>query len=115
MLEEFGTPRTREEKVGSLIHLYVDGGLPRRELMRRLGRILGGSAAATQDGPDRKARKRRYAALTGFFRTPIPSISTSTISPGFIAPVVPGVPVKITSPCSSVTYLEMKLTQVAQS
>jgi len=47
MNEEFGTPRTREEKVESLIHLYVDGGLPRRELMRRLGRMLGGTAAAT--------------------------------------------------------------------
>ena len=46
MREEFGTPRTKEEKIESLIHLYVDGGLNRRDLMRRLARIAGGGAAA---------------------------------------------------------------------
>jgi len=46
MHEEFGTPRTREEKIESLIHLYVDGGLHRRDLIRRLARLTGGAAAA---------------------------------------------------------------------
>lgn len=46
MHEEFGTPRTREEKIESLIHQYVDGGLHRRDLIRRLTRLTGGVAAA---------------------------------------------------------------------
>jgi len=46
MHEEFGNPRTRKEKIDSLIHLYVDGGLHRRDLMRRLARLTGGAAAA---------------------------------------------------------------------
>jgi carboxymethylenebutenolidase len=46
MPEEFGTPRTKEEKIESLIHQYVDGGLHRRDLMRRLARLSGGIAAA---------------------------------------------------------------------
>ena len=36
---------------------------------------------------------RLYRDVTGFFRTPIPSISTSTTSPADIAFVFPGVPV----------------------
>jgi carboxymethylenebutenolidase len=44
--EEFGTPRTKEEKIESLIHLYVDGALSRRDLMRRLTKLTGGVAAA---------------------------------------------------------------------
>ena len=46
MHEEFGTPRTKDEKIESLIHQYVDGGLHRRDLIRRLARLAGGSAAA---------------------------------------------------------------------
>lgn len=46
MREEFGPARTKEEKIESLIHLYVDGGLNRRDLIRRLGRLTGGVAAA---------------------------------------------------------------------
>ncbi|MEZ5354698.1 MAG: dienelactone hydrolase family protein [Bryobacteraceae bacterium] len=46
MHEEFGTPRTKDEKVESLIHQYVDGGLHRRDLIRRLARLTGGTAAA---------------------------------------------------------------------
>jgi carboxymethylenebutenolidase len=46
MHEEFGTPRTKDEKIESLIHLYVDGGMRRRDLIRRLARLAGGSAAA---------------------------------------------------------------------
>lgn len=46
MREEFGPPRTKEEKIESLIHLYIDGGMNRRDLIRRLGRLAGGAAAA---------------------------------------------------------------------
>src|SRR5215510_9312904 len=46
MHEEFGTPRTKKEKIDSLIHQYVDGGLHRRDLIRRLARLSGGTAAA---------------------------------------------------------------------
>jgi carboxymethylenebutenolidase len=46
MHEEFGVPRSKEEKIDSLIHLYVDGGLNRRDLLRRLSRLAGGAAAA---------------------------------------------------------------------
>src|SRR5262245_49401866 len=46
MHEEFGTPRTKKEKIHSLIHQYVDGGLHRRDLIRRLARLSGGTAAA---------------------------------------------------------------------
>lgn len=46
MREEFGTPKTREDRIDSLIHLYVDGGLNRRDLIRRLARLTGGVAAA---------------------------------------------------------------------
>ncbi len=47
MHEEFGPPRTKEEKIESLIHLYVDGGMNRRDLIRRLARLTGGAAAAS--------------------------------------------------------------------
>ena len=50
------------------------------------------------------------AATTRFSRTPTPSISTVTTSPGCIPLVVPGVPVKMRSPGSRVTYLLIKLT-----
>ncbi len=46
MHEEFGTPRTKAERIDSLIHLYVDGGLNRRDVIRRLARLTGGAAAA---------------------------------------------------------------------
>ncbi len=46
----------------------------------------------------------RCSVTTVLRNTPIPLISTSKVSPGFMAWVVPGVPVKITSPGSSVTY-----------
>ena len=46
MREEFGLPRTKDEKIESLIHLYVDGGLNRRDLIRRLARVAGGAGAA---------------------------------------------------------------------
>jgi carboxymethylenebutenolidase len=47
MHDEFSTPRTKEEKIEHLVHLYVDGAFPRRELVRKLSRYLGGAAAAT--------------------------------------------------------------------
>ncbi|MEZ5402060.1 MAG: dienelactone hydrolase family protein [Bryobacteraceae bacterium] len=46
MREEFGTPHTKDEKIESLIHQYVDGGLHRRDLIKRLARLTGGSAGA---------------------------------------------------------------------
>ncbi len=46
MREEFSTPNTKEEKAESLIHLYIDGGLNRRDVVRRLARLLGGTGAA---------------------------------------------------------------------
>ena len=47
MLDDFSTPRIKEEKIDSLVHLYVDGFYNRRELMKRLARYTGGVAAAT--------------------------------------------------------------------
>src|SRR5581483_4954623 len=54
-----------------------------------------------------------HPATTGFDSTPIPSISTSTVSPGFIVsfgsrayPTPAGVPVRIRSPGSSVNTFE---------
>lgn len=52
---------------------------------------------------------------TGLRSTPMPSISTSTTSPGDIRRVVPGVPVKMRSPGSRVTQRLIQLTMVAQS
>jgi carboxymethylenebutenolidase len=46
MHDEFGIPVTKEEKRDSLIHLYVDGGLNRRQVVRELAKVLGGTAAA---------------------------------------------------------------------
>ena len=42
------------------------------------------------------------SATTGFFSTPMPSTSISTVSPGCIGPTPAGVPVMMTSPGSSV-------------
>ena len=44
---------------------------------------------------------------TGLVRVPMPSISILTSCPGSIGPTPDGVPVKITSPGSSVVYEEM--------
>lgn len=52
---------------------------------------------------------------TGLRRTPMPSISTSTTSPGESRRVAPGVPVKMRSPGSNVTQRLIQLTTVAQS
>jgi carboxymethylenebutenolidase len=46
MRDEFSTPRTKEEKIDSLVHLYMDGAYGRRELIRRLARYTGGAAGA---------------------------------------------------------------------
>jgi|SRR6266542_4834578 hypothetical protein len=45
---------------------------------------------------------RVYSLRTAFFKTPNPSISTTTSSPCFNSPTPAGVPVKIKSPGSSV-------------
>ncbi len=52
------------------------------------------------------------AATTGLVSVPTPSISTSTLSPGLMALVLPEVPVKIKSPGCSVTCWLMKLTSL---
>lgn len=46
MHDEFSTPRTKEEKIDSLVHLYMDGAFGRRDLIRRLARYTGGAAGA---------------------------------------------------------------------
>lgn len=46
MRDEFAIPVTQEEKRESLIHLYVDGGLNRRQVVRELAKLLGGTGAA---------------------------------------------------------------------
>ncbi|MBM3775039.1 MAG: GxxExxY protein, partial [Acidobacteria bacterium] len=53
--------------------------------------------------PVNKYGETYVAPDTLFRRMPMPSISTSTTSPGFILAVVPGVPVKMRSPGISVT------------
>ena len=57
----------------------------------------------SRPGQTEVAQRQRFSATTVFRSVPIPLISTSKVSPGFIAWVVPGVPVKMTSPGSSVT------------
>ena len=46
MRDEFSTPVTPEEKIDHMLHLYVDGGLTRRQMWLRLTKMVGGSAAA---------------------------------------------------------------------
>lgn len=53
---------------------------------------------------DHGIRYHHFPRTTTFRSTPTPSTSISTTSPGLIARVVCGVPVKITSPGRSVTY-----------
>ncbi len=70
--------------------------------------------------PDVEVTRRRrgkpdpdgHLSTTGFTRTPTPSTSTSTRSPGSIGPTPEGVPVRITSPGSSVM---MELTNETSS
>ena len=50
----------------------------------------------------RDAKPDRHRAPTRLRRTPMPSISTSTVSPTSIGPIPSGVPVRMTSPGSSV-------------
>ncbi len=46
MRDEFSIPVTEEEKIHHMLHLYVDGGLSRRQMWTRLTKMVGGSAAA---------------------------------------------------------------------
>ena len=46
MRDEFSTPVTKEEKIEHTLHLYIDGGLTRRQMWSRLTKLAGGSAAA---------------------------------------------------------------------
>jgi len=46
MHEEFGIPKTKDEKIEHIVHLYMDGAYDRREVLRRLARYTGGLAGA---------------------------------------------------------------------
>ena len=46
MPQDFSAPRTRAGKIDHLLHDYVDGVVNRRDLVRRLARLTGGTAAA---------------------------------------------------------------------
>lgn len=46
MRDEFSTPNTQEEKIEHMLHLYVDGGLTRRQMWNRLTKMAGGAVAA---------------------------------------------------------------------
>ena len=61
-------------------------------------------AELKEAGHLRRQENQGLAAATVFSSTPTPSISTVTTSPGCIPRVVPGVPVKMRSPGSKVTY-----------
>ncbi|MBM3740312.1 MAG: hypothetical protein FJW39_31545 [Acidobacteria bacterium] len=46
MWEDFKNPKTKQDKMDSLLHLYIDGAFDRRELLKRLTRVTGSTAAA---------------------------------------------------------------------
>src|SRR5437867_6373105 len=81
--------------------------------------FAGGRAVPTETLSDPGSARSGRAPVqpnstTGFLRTPIPSISISATSSGFmkiggflVKPTPPGVPVAMTSPASSVITLEM--------
>lgn len=46
MRDEFSTPITTDEKIEHTLHLYIDGGLTRRQMWSRLTKLAGGTAAA---------------------------------------------------------------------
>lgn len=46
MRDEFSTPITQDEKIEHTLHLYIDGGLTRRQMWSRLTKLAGGTAAA---------------------------------------------------------------------
>ena len=46
MRDEFSTPITKDEKIEHTLHLYIDGGLTRRQMWSRLTKLAGGTAAA---------------------------------------------------------------------
>lgn len=76
-----------------------------QELGPRLLVIREVEGAELEQGDGERWAHRGYSArTTGLERTPTPSTSTSHTSPGWISAVVPGVPVKMRSPRSSVTY-----------
>ncbi len=47
MWEDFKNPKTKRDKMDSLLHLYIDGAFDRRELLNRLGKVAGSAAIAT--------------------------------------------------------------------
>lgn len=46
MWEDFRAPRSKRDKMDSLLHLYIDGAFDRRELVSRLTKVAGSAAAA---------------------------------------------------------------------
>jgi carboxymethylenebutenolidase len=47
MWEDFKEPKTKQDKMDSLLHLYIDGAFGRRELLKRLTKVSGSAAVAT--------------------------------------------------------------------
>lgn len=47
MWEDFKNPKTKRDKMDSLLHLYIDGAFDRRELISRLTKVAGSAAVAT--------------------------------------------------------------------
>lgn len=43
---DFSPPQTRDDEIDVLIHLYIDGGMKRRDLIGQVARLAGGTAAA---------------------------------------------------------------------
>ena len=82
--------------------------------------VRGARRRRAEPHPDRRSvgrarRDRAHRFTTVFVRAPRPSIETSTSSPGCIGPTPSGVPVRITSPGSSVITLVMWATRVGMS
>ena len=47
MWEHFKEPKTKQDKMDSLLHLYIDGAFDRRGLLQRLTKVAGSAALAT--------------------------------------------------------------------
>src|SRR5690606_36072246 len=83
-----------------------------RSRLTRVGltdaRLAGGSGGIRSASRDLLAHAvlAYCAARTGVERVPSPEIVTSTVSPSTIGPTPAGVPVRITSPGSSVNTLD---------
>lgn len=91
-----GDPNLKPLLIGSHIDSVPEGGRRGSRLDRLKSGVIAGTASRGTDQLPSMAFADGAAAgqpETLFLRTPMPSISTSTTSPGFIALVAPGVPV----------------------